>query len=146
MRKKNIQNHLGDFNLPTYLSSFHSTEFVRGVNCNSSGGNVTVNVSNASCSNASPVSPGANPTSKYRTIMESEIRRLSMARLLPGQPYGPRRLGQSGCMYIVRRSGGLHPWKTAERAHRLLPIRGTSRQSARGERIRRVASNGCRVG
>jgi hypothetical protein len=48
----------------------------REVNFNWRGGSVTVNVSNISFSNASPVSPGANSTSKFCAIIESDIRKL----------------------------------------------------------------------
>jgi hypothetical protein len=57
---------------------------------------VTVNVSSISLSNASPVSPGANETSKFCAIIESDVRKLISARFLPGQPYAPVQLSAVG--------------------------------------------------
>jgi hypothetical protein len=51
-----------------------------------------VKVSSISLSKVSPVSPGANETSNFCAIIESEVRRLSCAKFLPGQPYAPAKV------------------------------------------------------
>lgn len=57
---------------------------------------MTTNVSSGSLSNASQVSPGANETSRSRRIREIAMRRLSLARFLPGQMLGPLKGGKGG--------------------------------------------------
>lgn len=66
----------------------HPVQFfspVLGVNWSISGCKVIVKVSLTSLSNVSPVSPGANERSKCCASFESVIRRLIIAKGLPGQ-------------------------------------------------------------
>lgn len=54
------------------------------------GGRVVVKVSRVSFSNLPPVSSGANAISYCCANVDTEMRRLNMAKFFPGQLYGPR--------------------------------------------------------